>query len=1082
MSQVNKKSSDQSVSVPGSPNNVFQKTEDKTSINRSHGEAKKEPGTDHATKRRGRGRPRKETSVEQGITSNFTDTRQTTGFSNIVDSDLCPVCTTTTYKGGQVVQCANCSIWLHNTCIPTSLLPITTSLNWYCDHCYGSHFPNFIPAADFSSANWGGIDGVDISPILDQAYNTVVRWKPNFFKLPSGTVGKDFIIELTKLVNQYINNTSLQFLSMRSLMVIGPLLLQKPSKKSKNREHINHLKRRLDLWRSGKLLELISEGEAIQKRLTQGKHNPENHQRVFVRLMLQGKISAALKWISNVRSGVLDITLEVINKLKGKHPDSSAPSQETLSKLLSNPPPRFEPIIFEGINETSIEKAARSTKGSAGPSGMDSDMWRRLLCSKAYGSATEDLRYSISLLTRKLCTEFVDPYSIKELVSCRLIPLDKNPGIRPIGIGEVLRRIIGRAVTTHLKPEVIDAAGPLQLSAGQEGGAEAAVHAMRKFFEQDDCEAILLVDASNAYNSLHRIESLLQIQYICPEFSTYLINTYRIPSKLFISGGNGEFISSQEGTTQGDNTASGFYSLGVTPLVHLLSQTGCFQIWYADDAGGGGTLTKLKLWWEKLVEHGPKLGYHPEPTKSWLIVKPHFKDKAVEMFKNIDIKITTDGRKYLGSPLGTKEFQEAFADEKVAEWKQELQDLTNIALRDPQVCYAAYVFGLSKRWLYLMRTTPGISHLFEPLEKTIMEHFLTALFKQYDTELRDIIALPAKLGGLSIFNPVTIAENEYRYSTTATAPLVTLIMEQKLTFDLSSSDNIFTRLKAAKSSIACEKKIDANMQQALLMKKPEHKTIIEQQSVKGTSLWLTTLPIANLGFVMTKTEFQDALCLRYNMDVHGMPNFCACGKPNNVNHALSCMKGGYTAMRHNDVRDTEAQILREVCKDVTIEPPLIPSETLGDRARLDIGARGLWSGLEKTLFDVRIFHPGAESYKHREIESVFKQHETEKKKKYLDHVLNNEKCSFTPLVFSTHGAYAPEADRFHKRLATLLAKKRNILYSEAISYVRRRIRFSILRTTLISLRGFRGTSIKTGSLEEEDLNLIPRSVLYENLV
>ena len=92
------------------------------------------------------------------------------------------------------------------------------------------------------------------------------------------------------------------------------------------------------------------------------------------------------------------------------------------------------------------------------------------------------------------------------------------------------------------------------------------------------------------------------------------------------------------------------------------------------------------------------------------------------------------------------------------------------------------------------------------------------------------------------------------------------------------------------------------------------------------------------------------------MDVHGMPKFCACGKSNSMDHVLSCTNEGFP------LSDTEAEILREVCKDVTIEPPLIPSDKLGDRSKLDIGARGLLSGLERTLSDVRIFHPGAPSY------------------------------------------------------------------------------------------------------------------------
>ena len=99
-----------------------------------------------------------------------------------------------------------------------------------------------------------------------------------------------------------------------------------------------------------------------------------------------------------------------------------------------------------------------------------------------------------------------------------------------------------------------------------------------------------------------------------------------------------------------------------------------------------------------------------------------------------------------------------------------------------------------------------------------------------------------------------------------------------------------------------------------------------------------------------------------------------------------------------------------------------------------------------------------------------------------DMCLRRRNAASLPLVFSTRGGCAPEADKFHKRDATLLAKKRNILYSEAISYVRCRVRFSILRTTLMAIRGHRGTGSTECQLAEEDLNLIPRSAMYENLI
>jgi len=76
----------------------------------------------------------------------------------------------------------------------------------------------------------------------------------------------------------------------------------------------------------------------------------------------------------------------------------------------------------------------------------------------------------------------VDPDGIDGLVACRLIALDKCPGVCPIGIGEVVRRIIAKAVLSIVKLDILEAAGPLQLCAGQDARCEAAVHAMRSIF------------------------------------------------------------------------------------------------------------------------------------------------------------------------------------------------------------------------------------------------------------------------------------------------------------------------------------------------------------------------------------------------------------------------------------------------------------------------------------------------------------------------------------------------------------------------------------------------------------------------
>ena len=82
---------------------------------------------------------------------------------------------------------------------------------------------------------------------------------------------------------------------------------------------------------------------------------------------------------------------------------------------------------------------------------------------------------------------------------------------------------------------------------------------------------------------------------------------------------------------------------------------------------------------------------------------------------------------------------------------------------------------------------------------------------------------------------------------------------------------------------------------------------------------------------------------------------CTCGETNSVDHSLMCQAGGYTSMRHNSVRDSAAQIMREVCRDVQIEPTLLPINendfkgkvSTADNARLFISVRGLWNSCEK---------------------------------------------------------------------------------------------------------------------------------------
>ena len=109
---------------------------------------------------------------------------------------------------------------------------------------------------------------------------------------------------------------------------------------------------------------------------------------------------------------------------------------------------------------------------------------------------------------------------------------------------------------------------------------EAAVHVVQDVFQHDETEAALLLDATNAFNTLNRVTALHTIRFICPSLSTILGNIYKAPTQLFIDG---KSLLSQEGITQGDPLTMQIYTLATVPLIRRLPDS-VTQVWYADDA------------------------------------------------------------------------------------------------------------------------------------------------------------------------------------------------------------------------------------------------------------------------------------------------------------------------------------------------------------------------------------------------------------------------------------------------------------------------------------------------------------------
>ena len=215
---------------------------------------------------------------------------------------------------------------------------------------------------------------------------------------------------------------------------------------------------------------------------------------------------------------------------------------------------------------------------------------------------------------------------------------------------------------------------------------------MKLIFEQESIDGVILVDANNTFNSLNTKAALHNIRIICPEFSTVLINTYRLLVRMFFQGGGKEL--SVEGIAQVDNLAMSFYALGTSILLERLKLTSqsTSQVSLADDIKCTIKILDLRIWWDTMISEGKKFRYYVKESKSWLIIKnPNHLDHTQNIFKDTGIKFTCKGKHHLGAVIGSDDFKPEYVCEKITNWTQEIIKLTEYSKTQPHAAYAIFL-------------------------------------------------------------------------------------------------------------------------------------------------------------------------------------------------------------------------------------------------------------------------------------------------------------------------------------------------------------------------------------------------------
>ena len=200
------------------------------------------------------------------------------------------------------------------------------------------------------------------------------------------------------------------------------------------------------------------------------------------------------------------------------------------------------------------------------------------------------------------------------LLTCRLIALDKHPGVQQIGIGDTARRIISKAWTPKEQWVVYNSV------VGKSLGMRLRLQYMLQGLPLSPRKVrlhYLMLQTHLMPAQLSGGIADTSVRAFLPSSSTHI-------AVQSISLWTVTVILSQEGTTQGDPLAMPMYELATIPLI---------SDWMAC-ADRFGMQMICCHWYNALLvaELGPAFGYFPNPTKTWIVVKQEHHQEASRVF------------------------------------------------------------------------------------------------------------------------------------------------------------------------------------------------------------------------------------------------------------------------------------------------------------------------------------------------------------------------------------------------------------------------------------------------------------------
>ena len=740
--------------------------------------------------------------------------------------------------------------------------------------------------------------------------------------------------------------------------------------KSNKGDTVAFTKVRCERWLAGEREELWLDGPGARKgrkstrsSKSSKQHDTERQQQRCIELAADGQYSKAAKAL--VSPGPLERNEEIEKAMREKHPlAQEAPDLSDLAAPSRAQVPEFDSMLVKKM----LKSFSRGT--AAGPTGLRAQHLKDAVRSAHGDEATEQLTSIINLLARGDAPTLV----AQHLAGASLMALQKpTGGIRPIAVGEVLRRLVAkcfcktyeRDATAYLWPKQIGVAAPL--------GAEVGSQTVRQWCERNQAaegKIIFVADFGNAFNTIDRGQFLREVRHRIPGLARWAEWCYSRPSNLFFDG---VVIQSEVGVQQGDPLGPLFFALALQPvLVQVGSVPGLdLSFSYLDDMILAGEQSAVADGIALLKDSSATVGLRLNMSKCELVpAAPGGVGINWDLFdQNMPRKL--DGCfKLLGAPIGTDEYCKSLTKNRAAKVQSSLDAIGD--LPDPQVALALLrscaSFG---KMVFSARATPFDVHqeqlvVFDKAVRRCFEQ-LSGLHPDDDQWLQATLA--TKVGGLGLRSLSRHSSAAYLASRSCCFQLCQQLDPQhiwEVSDPLSSANKAALEVnRLARSATAVPQPVPPDIQQRVLSSSVDAGTLsdlTDPQKVKlgfrshmsllgldGAGTWLHAIPSEALGTKVSPQLFVPMLQRRLRMQVFEKPFHCPlCDgvMDTYADHALTCACGGDRTKRHNLVRNvgvrlaTSAGWRPEPEKPGLLRPRLVQGSRCEDGSEGREGSRG----------------------------------------------------------------------------------------------------------------------------------------------